>query len=186
MQTRAQLVVLLVGVPGSGKSTFAHKLTPAGGWAWVNQDTLGDRQACEAAVKQALRSGKSVIVDRCNFNKQQRSTWVRLAYEHGEAARRRQGGGGGGGGRHAQQPQGEGDCSQEPDDVFQPVVVAVEFRVPFEECKRRALARTDHPTLNGQASQEVRRDANAQARRRTFQPMPTLPIRVSQAYLLRD
>ena len=43
---------------------------------------MGDRKACERAFASALRQpGRSVIVDRCNFDSRQRSTWIRMARE---------------------------------------------------------------------------------------------------------
>ena len=77
-------VLLLVGLPGAGKSTFATRLCGlAPSFVRVNQDELGDRWACESAVATALRSGRSVCVDRCNFNAEQRAHWVRLAVAAG-------------------------------------------------------------------------------------------------------
>eukprot|EP01121_Diplochlamys_sp_Union-15-3_P010112 TRINITY_DN2809_c0_g1_i1.p1 TRINITY_DN2809_c0_g1~~TRINITY_DN2809_c0_g1_i1.p1 ORF type:complete len:559 (-),score=84.27 TRINITY_DN2809_c0_g1_i1:48-1724(-) len=73
-----QRVLLLVGLPGSGKSTLANKLAEFG-WFRVNQDELGHRKACENSTIQALKSGKSVIIDRCNFDYSQRSTWIKLS-----------------------------------------------------------------------------------------------------------
>ena len=43
------------------------------------QDALGSRRACEDAVIAALAAGAEVVVDRCNFDEQQRLTWVALA-----------------------------------------------------------------------------------------------------------
>eukprot|EP01125_Pyxidicula_operculata_P002454 TRINITY_DN12316_c0_g1_i1.p1 TRINITY_DN12316_c0_g1~~TRINITY_DN12316_c0_g1_i1.p1 ORF type:complete len:658 (-),score=188.38 TRINITY_DN12316_c0_g1_i1:35-2008(-) len=75
-----QKVVVLVGVPGSGKSTLAKELIAANpSWVRVNQDELGSRKTCESKAEQALRDGKSVVVDRCNFDYWQRNTWVKLA-----------------------------------------------------------------------------------------------------------
>lgn len=53
--------------------TFYH------GW----QDTLGSKRACEDAYVHALAAGREVVVDRCNFDISQRSTWVRLARKFG-------------------------------------------------------------------------------------------------------
>lgn len=102
---KAGRMLVLCGLPGSGKSTFSGMLLKAlPGWTRVNQvrvedshmhthtgtrsrgqaltrsqDELGTRQACEALAEEALGAGHHVLVDRCNFNAQQRKTWVALA-----------------------------------------------------------------------------------------------------------
>jgi len=37
------------------------------------------RGVCETAFKKALKEGKSVVVDRCNFDYLQRQVWIKLA-----------------------------------------------------------------------------------------------------------
>ncbi|KAL0018993.1 hypothetical protein WJX79_001369 [Trebouxia sp. C0005] len=71
-------MIVLMGLPGSGKTTLAMRLRQMG-WVWINQDIMGDRQRCEFECTQALLAGKEVVVDRCNFDEQQRATWVRIA-----------------------------------------------------------------------------------------------------------
>lgn len=61
-----QEMVILVGMPASGKSTFAKKYFVSRGYAHVNQDTLGTKAKCIKAAKQALDEGKSVIVSLSN------------------------------------------------------------------------------------------------------------------------
>lgn len=77
------LLVVLVGIPGSGKSTFAKSLIDgdaSGGrkWARISQDVLGTRQKCVRAANRALECGEHILVDRCNFDEQQRSHWLGL------------------------------------------------------------------------------------------------------------
>lgn len=78
-------VFILVGVPGSGKSTYVQKLKDHylnHTWCVINQDKLGSRNACIDAMHGALDRGESVIVDRCNTTKSQRKLWIDVANYH--------------------------------------------------------------------------------------------------------
>ena len=84
-----QMLIVLSGLPGSGKSMFANTLleriradnNEGNKWVVVCQDALKTRKACEDAVQLALMEGKSVVVDRTNVSKEQRSYWICLAHE---------------------------------------------------------------------------------------------------------
>ncbi len=82
----APVVVILVGVPGSGKSTFCARLIAKGNTTWVrvNQDSIsngrrGSKQQCLAAARDAVLAGHSCIMDRCHQDAQQRSDFIKLA-----------------------------------------------------------------------------------------------------------
>ena len=44
----------------------------------MNQDALKTRRRCVRAAEEALREGRNVIIDRCNFDAEQRATWLAL------------------------------------------------------------------------------------------------------------
>lgn len=61
-----QHLLVLVGLPGSGKGLVADQLQEAG-WRVVSQDQRKkSRKRCESAVRYLLKEGHDVVVDRCN------------------------------------------------------------------------------------------------------------------------
>jgi predicted kinase len=84
---RSPEVLVLVGLPGSGKSCIAKILQNKYGYVRINQDEMGNRNACIKAADAALKEGKGVVIDRCNVDVEQRAHWIKLAHEHGLKAR---------------------------------------------------------------------------------------------------
>jgi predicted kinase len=81
----SQLLVVLVGIPGSGKSTFARsliaettKMPTQRKWQRISQDVLGSRKRCITVAERALANGDHILIDRCNFDESQRAHWLGL------------------------------------------------------------------------------------------------------------
>mmetsp|Transcript_11675 Transcript_11675/g.14506 ORF Transcript_11675/g.14506 Transcript_11675/m.14506 type:complete len:262 (-) Transcript_11675:167-952(-) len=97
-------LILLIGVPGSGKTTFAQLLQKAKPWKYVrvSQDELGHRRDCEYLARRVLSSScrhqrekndapaddavvvvppKIPIIDRCHVNPPQRKYFLDIAKE---------------------------------------------------------------------------------------------------------
>lgn len=115
-----QSILILAGLVGSGKSNFASYLQSIDPrFVRISQDLLGSRRACEVMAKESLDQGKSIIIDRQNFNPNQRATWIKIA-------------------QHS--------ISKNPSIKLS--VHLIEFATPYEECLRRLKLRTNHETLH--------------------------------------
>jgi predicted kinase len=91
---RGPVLILLVGVPGSGKSTWAYRNAQSA--IVVSQDDLIDAitpsgfdrsarpiyaAAEEAIARSALSAGRAVIIDRTNRTRSLRRRWLTIARE---------------------------------------------------------------------------------------------------------
>lgn len=79
IQTRE--MVILVGSPASGKSTFAQ--THFSTYYRINQDQLGTLARCQQHCQQALAEDKqqSIIIDNTNRFMKDREKWIKIARE---------------------------------------------------------------------------------------------------------
>ncbi len=75
--------VILVGLPGAGKSTFYRERYPS--HEHISKDALpnaGNKQARQdAALRRALAAGRSVIVDNTNVSPAERAAVIAIARE---------------------------------------------------------------------------------------------------------
>jgi hypothetical protein len=79
-------VLVMVGIPGVGKTTFIEKLIGSCGsvtWVRCSQDDEGSRENCLKKARHALSDGVSVAIDRTDFDATQRKHWIDLAHEFG-------------------------------------------------------------------------------------------------------
>jgi bifunctional polynucleotide phosphatase/kinase len=70
-------MIIFMGSPGSGKSTFYHSHLSS--YARINQDQLGTKEKCISACQKAIAEKKSVVIDNLNQTKEQRSRYIPLA-----------------------------------------------------------------------------------------------------------
>eukprot|EP00802_Teleaulax_amphioxeia_P011496 Tamp_11529.p1 GENE.Tamp_11529~~Tamp_11529.p1 ORF type:complete len:608 (+),score=146.46 Tamp_11529:141-1826(+) len=82
-----QEMVILVGSPGSGKSSLAKAVFQIKGYEWVNQDTLKTFENCLKKSNEALTNGKSVVIDNTNPESATRKRYIDLAKKSKKAVR---------------------------------------------------------------------------------------------------
>lgn len=77
MTVKTQEMILMMGYPASGKSTFVRRYLD--GYERVNMDTLKKKEKCWKAAEAAVKEGKSVVIDNTNPNKETRKPFIDIA-----------------------------------------------------------------------------------------------------------
>lgn len=78
-----QEIVLFVGPPAAGKSTYFHTFLEPLGYERINQDLLKTRNKCLECAKSLLAEGRSVCIDNTNANQETRAIWLDLGKDLG-------------------------------------------------------------------------------------------------------
>eukprot|EP00916_Digyalum_oweni_P019213 GHVL01031991.1.p1 GENE.GHVL01031991.1~~GHVL01031991.1.p1 ORF type:complete len:251 (-),score=60.40 GHVL01031991.1:32-784(-) len=84
-ESSEQEMIIMIGAPGTGKTTFAKRKFPS--YEKINQDTLKTKAKCIQICKEALAEGKSVVVDNQNKDMSNRLEFIKLAKEKGVSCR---------------------------------------------------------------------------------------------------
>ncbi|XP_020015575.1 bifunctional polynucleotide phosphatase/kinase isoform X2 [Castor canadensis] len=80
-------VVVAVGFPGAGKSTFLKEHLVSAGYVHVNRDTLGSWQRCVSTCETALKQKKRVVIDNTNPDVLSRARYIQCARDTGVPCR---------------------------------------------------------------------------------------------------
>lgn len=78
-------VFVMVGNPGSGKSTYAAHLADRTDAEHIEQDSYPSRSKVLAAARAFLRAGRSVVIDATHSNRDRRNEAYAVATEFGAA-----------------------------------------------------------------------------------------------------
>ena len=80
-------IILMVGFPGSGKSTFVQNTLEPLGYVRINRDSLLTTAKCLKETKKNLEAGNSIVVDNLNHDKKTRTQYIKLAQEYNYTVR---------------------------------------------------------------------------------------------------
>lgn len=76
-------LVILMGMPGSGKTTTYKKYLEPKGYVHVNQDTLKTAAKVYNTTCEAMQRGLNVCLDNTNASEEKRKVYYELAMEYG-------------------------------------------------------------------------------------------------------
>ena len=85
LESRIREIVVLVGIPGSGKTTIARKSFEK--HTRVSLDALGTRSKELMEIRRALIAEESLVIDNTNSTRKARRRYVDLAIEFGVPVR---------------------------------------------------------------------------------------------------
>ena len=80
-------IILLVGLQGSGKSTYSDILVNVHGYVRINQDTLKTKSKCLTEAKKQMGLDASIVVDNTNSSKDTRAEYIKLAQKYNYTVR---------------------------------------------------------------------------------------------------
>lgn len=76
-------LVILMGMPGSGKTTTYKKYLEPKGYIHINQDTLKTAAKVYNATYEAMQQGLNICLDNTNASEEKRKVYYELAEEYG-------------------------------------------------------------------------------------------------------
>lgn len=76
-------LIILMGVPGAGKTTTYNKYLEPKGYIHINQDTLKTTTKVYNATYEAMQQGLNICLDNTNASEEKRKVYYELADEYG-------------------------------------------------------------------------------------------------------
>jgi bifunctional polynucleotide phosphatase/kinase len=80
-------IIIIVGIPGSGKSSFIQKYIKPHNYEVVNRDTLKTMIKCVQECNKYLKLNKSIIIDNTNQTVDSREKFIELAKKYNYTCR---------------------------------------------------------------------------------------------------
>jgi len=77
--SKTKEMIIMVGYPGSGKSSISKILKKDYNYIIINQDTLKTKTKCIKEAENNMKKGNCVVIDATNPKRETRKEWIKLA-----------------------------------------------------------------------------------------------------------
>lgn len=81
-ESKKKEMVIMVGLPGSGKSSYSNHIVDEAGYTRINRDILKTQKKCVDKCTAALKNGESIVIDNSNASPRARKVWIDLAKQY--------------------------------------------------------------------------------------------------------
>ncbi|ORC91074.1 putative polynucleotide kinase 3-phosphatase [Trypanosoma theileri] len=78
----SQEMVIFVGYPGCGKTTFFKRFFEPAGYVHINRDTLKTKEKCLLEAEKSWKAGKSVVIDNTNPSHSECMQYISVVKQH--------------------------------------------------------------------------------------------------------
>jgi bifunctional polynucleotide phosphatase/kinase len=75
-------LIIMVGYPGSGKSTFVSKNLIKNNFESINQDKLGSKKKCLYMCEKLMKEGLNIVIDNTNPSSEIRKLYIDLGKQY--------------------------------------------------------------------------------------------------------
>jgi bifunctional polynucleotide phosphatase/kinase len=75
-------LIIMIGFPGAGKSTFINKYIEPFEYVIINQDKLKTKNKCISETEKYMKINKNIVIDSLNYNKDMRKIYIDIAKKY--------------------------------------------------------------------------------------------------------
>ena len=75
-------LIIMIGFPGAGKSTFINKYIEPFEYIIINQDKLKTKNKCISETEKYMKINKNIVIDALNYTKEMRKIYINIAKKY--------------------------------------------------------------------------------------------------------
>lgn len=84
---KSKELIIMVGYPGSGKSTIANNYLKPNNYIIINQDSLKTKKKCYEEIEKNMILNNNIVIDNMNYTKEKRKEFIDIAKKYNYSSR---------------------------------------------------------------------------------------------------